>query len=64
MTPCETSGDETDSGEGHDEHRTESDEDPHAQRILKDWLLAPEARTENLTPPREAPRMRPPPCFD
>ena len=27
---------------------------------LKDWLLAPEARTETLTPPRTKQRSRPP----
>ena len=31
---------------------------------LKEWLLAPEARTETLVPPRRVPRMRPPPTFD
>ena len=28
---------------------------------LKEWLLAPEARTETLTPPRRQLRRRPPP---
>lgn len=31
---------------------------------LKEWLLAPEARTETLVPPRREPPMRPPPTFD
>ena len=28
---------------------------------IKEWLLAPEARTETLTPPRRQLRRRPPP---
>ena len=31
---------------------------------IKEWLLAPEARTECLTPPRQPLRHRPPPTFD
>lgn len=31
---------------------------------LKEWLLAPEARTETLVPPRRELRMRPPLTFD
>ena len=31
---------------------------------IKDWLLAPGARTEALTPPRRDFRRRPPPSFD
>ena len=31
---------------------------------LKSWLLAPEARTENLVPHRPHYRLRPPPSFD
>ena len=34
------------------------------QRDIKDLLLAPEARTDNLTPPRQAIQHRPPPVFD
>ena len=38
-------------------HRMEKMAKPN----LKDLLLAPEPRTDNLTPPRPKPRMRPPP---
>ncbi len=31
---------------------------------VKEWLLAPEARTEQLTPPPLAWELRPPPRFD
>ena len=31
---------------------------------IKDWLLAPGARTETLTPPRRVLRRRPPPTFE
>ena len=31
---------------------------------LKEWLLAPEARTENLAPPRKNWSLRPLPDFD
>ena len=31
---------------------------------IKDWLLAPGARTETLAPPRRAFRRRPPPVLD
>lgn len=31
---------------------------------IKDWLLAPEARTETLTPPRTKQRSRPPMKFE
>ena len=31
---------------------------------IKEWLLAPGARTENLTPPRQPIQHRPPPTFD
>lgn len=31
---------------------------------IKAWLLAPEARTDNLTPPRVPLKFRPPPTFD
>ena len=31
---------------------------------IKEWLLAPEARTEHLTPPRQPLRHRLPPTFD
>lgn len=31
---------------------------------LKELLLAPEARTETLVPPRTPPRLRPPPTFE
>ena len=62
MTSRETCSHETGPGAANDEPQAE--EDPHAQRTLKDWLLAPEARTENLTPPREEPPRRPPPRFD
>ena len=31
---------------------------------IKDWLLAPGARTEALTPPRRVLRRRPPPTFE
>jgi prevent-host-death family protein len=34
------------------------------RRDVKQWLLAPEARTENLVPPRVEPPRRPPPQFD
>ena len=33
-------------------------------RDIKEWLLAPEARTENLTPPRRQYRLRPPPVLE
>lgn len=33
-------------------------------RDIKEWLLAPEARTENLVPPRRHYRLRTPPKFD
>ena len=35
-----------------------------AQPDLKQWLLAPEARTETLTPPRTRRRRRPPLAFE
>ena len=35
-----------------------------ARPNLREWLLAPEARTETLTPPRRPLRRRPPPRFD
>ena len=35
-----------------------------AQPDLKEWLLAPEARTETLTPPRTRRRHRPPLAFE
>ncbi|MDE2891521.1 MAG: type II toxin-antitoxin system Phd/YefM family antitoxin [Chloroflexota bacterium] len=31
---------------------------------IKEWLLAPEARTEELVPPRLEWKLRPPPSFD
>jgi len=31
---------------------------------VQEWLLAPEARTEQLTPPPLAWELRPPPRFD
>lgn len=34
------------------------------RRDIKQWLLAPEARTETLVPPRVEPPRRPPPQFD
>ena len=34
-----------------------------ARPRLKDVLLAPKARTEQLTPPRARERLRPPPTF-
>ena len=34
------------------------------RRNIKEWLLAPEARTETLVPPREQFSRRPPPAFD
>ena len=33
-------------------------------RNIKEWLLAPEARTETLVPPRREFPRRPPPEFD
>lgn len=33
-------------------------------RDVKEWLLAPEARTEELTPPRLDWKLRPPPSFE
>ena len=38
-------------------------QDP-AKRSLKEMLLAPEARTEELVPPRKAFHRRPPPVLD
>jgi antitoxin Phd len=35
-----------------------------ARPTIKDWLLAPHARTEELVPPRRKYRRRPPPSFD
>ena len=35
-----------------------------AKPDLKEWLLAPEARTETLTPPRTRRRHRPPLAFE
>ncbi len=35
-----------------------------ASRNIKELLLAPEARTENLVPPRRPWHLRPPPAFD
>jgi antitoxin Phd len=35
-----------------------------ARPTLKDWLLAPHARTDELVPPRRKYRLRPPPTFD
>ncbi len=35
-----------------------------ARRSIKEWLLAPEARTETLVPPREQFARRPLPTFD
>ena len=35
-----------------------------AKPDLKEWLLAPEARTETLTPPRKRRRHRPPLTFE
>lgn len=64
MTSRLTCSDETDPAAENDDHEAESEEDPHAGRTIKDWLLAPEARTENLTPPRREPPMRPLPRFD
>ena len=37
---------------------------PPAKSSLKDLLLAPEPRTENLVPPRAPLRLRPAPTFD
>lgn len=37
---------------------------PPAKSNLKNILLAPEPRTENLVPPRAPLRMRPAPTFD
>ncbi|MDE0137109.1 MAG: type II toxin-antitoxin system Phd/YefM family antitoxin [bacterium] len=34
------------------------------RRSIKEWLLAPEARTETLVPPREQSARRPLPAFD
>lgn len=34
------------------------------RRNIKEWLLAPEARTETLAPPREQFARRPPPPSD
>lgn len=34
------------------------------KRTLKDLLMAPEARTENLVPARRKYKLRPPPRFD
>lgn len=34
------------------------------RRTLKELLLAPEARTDNLVPPRQKYKLRPPPTFD
>ena len=34
------------------------------KRNIKDLLLAPEARTDNLTPPRQPAQYRPPLVFD
>jgi len=34
------------------------------RRTLKELLMAPEARTEELVPPREQYRLRPPPELD
>ena len=34
------------------------------RRSIKDWLLAPEARTERLVPPREQVARRMPPTFE
>ena len=33
-------------------------------RNVKEWLLAPEARTENLVPPQVEWELRPPPFID
>ncbi len=38
--------------------------DKKRYRDIKEWLLAPEARTENLVSPRRYYRLRPPPSFD
>ncbi len=35
-----------------------------ARPTIKEWLLAPGARTESLAPPRRAFRRRPPPALD
>ena len=35
-----------------------------SRRSIKEWLLAPEARTETLVRPRERSSGRPPPTFD
>ena len=35
-----------------------------SRRNIKEWLLAPEARTETLVPPRGQFERRPPPAFD
>lgn len=35
-----------------------------ARPTIKDWLLAPHARTDELVPPRRKYRLRPPPKFD
>ena len=35
-----------------------------ARPTIKDWLLAPHARTEELVPPRAKLRWRPPPDFN
>ena len=34
------------------------------RRNIKEWLLAPEARTETVAPPRGRLESRPPPAFD
>ena len=35
-----------------------------ARPTIKEWLLAPHARTDDLVPPRRKFRRRPPPSFD
>ena len=46
--------------------RREADERPEHKQYadIKEWLLAPEARTENLVGERPRIRLRPPPTFD
>ena len=39
-------------------------DDGKAKPTLKELLLTPEARTDNLTPPRRRWRSRPPPALE
>ena len=64
MKSSSTPHGETDPETVGDEDTTDAESDPYEGRTLKDWLLAPEARTENLVPPRREPPMRPLPEFD